>query len=444
MGGNRRCFATQQRKDDSTMKMGNMLKMGSAALVAAAVVSVSGISASSGAATTSASSRVKARPAANNTDPSEGVFKSSIKIGGIATLSSFASMANGADAVFRLVNKAGGIYGRKINFLGIQDDGGVPTTDSTEVNNLVESSHVFAIVPEVGFVFAGGTVITKNDVPFFGWGFSAPFCTSLGFGFNGCLSNPNGKYANGGFGTVFAKLLGGTTAKTGKTMAIVNTDNQPGHASTDLIADSAQKAGVKVAIDDLYIPTNGTTDYSPYAEKIIQSGASLVFNSGNLDTVLGLSQELRDLGYTGILSDPTAYDPSLVKLPALQNENVLLQLAPWQSSAPAVKQMVSAVNAYDAAAHKSSPRNLGVEIGYVTAEMFVQALKKTGRDLTRKTFLKALNSNWTFSVPGLAAKIKFPAGHQVMAPCMAVVKIEKGVYVSTQPLTCGNVLTLKK
>ena len=380
----------------------------------------------------------------NNSDPSQGVTATSITVGGIATLSSFASMADGANAVFDQVNNSGGIDGRKINFIGIQDDGGVPATDQTDVNNLVESSHVFAIVPEVGFVFAGGPVITNNDVPFFGWGFSAPFCEgNLGFGFNGCLSNPSGKYANGGFGAVFKELLGGTTAQTGKTIAIVNTDNQPGHASTALIAASAVAAGVKVANDDLYIPTNGTTDYSTYAQKVISSGAALVFNSGNLDTVTGLNEELRSLGYKGILSDPTAYDPALSPVPQLQGENVLLQLGPWQSSAASIQTMIPTIKAYDTSSGKTTPMNLGVEIGYVCAEMFVQALQPDGPRPQRATFLAAANNNWTFQIPGLAAPITFPQGHQVMAPCMAVVQIENKTYKATQPLTCGKVLTLK-
>ena len=76
-----------------------------------------------------------------------------IKIGNIAPYSgpasSYATIAKTQAAYFKMINEAGGINGRKINFISY-DDGYSPPKTVEQVRKLVESDEVFAIFQVIG------------------------------------------------------------------------------------------------------------------------------------------------------------------------------------------------------------------------------------------------------------------------------------------------------
>ena len=85
-----------------------------------------------------------------------------IKIGNIAPYSgpasSYATIAKTQAAYFKMINEAGGINGRKINFISY-DDGYSPPKTVEQVRKLVESDEVFAIFQVIGT--PGNTAIAK-------------------------------------------------------------------------------------------------------------------------------------------------------------------------------------------------------------------------------------------------------------------------------------------
>jgi branched-chain amino acid transport system substrate-binding protein len=91
-----------------------------------------------------------------------GVTDTEIKIGNIAPYSgpasSYATIAKTEAAYFKMVNDAGGINGRKVNFISY-DDGYSPPKTVEQVRKLVESDEVFAIYQVVGT--PGNTAIQK-------------------------------------------------------------------------------------------------------------------------------------------------------------------------------------------------------------------------------------------------------------------------------------------
>ena len=75
-----------------------------------------------------------------------------IVVGGDGDLSISAGVTQGFDAGIYRFNKAGGLDGRKIQYLGFQDDAFNPATNLSNAQELVNSKHVFAIAPFVGAV----------------------------------------------------------------------------------------------------------------------------------------------------------------------------------------------------------------------------------------------------------------------------------------------------
>ena len=82
-----------------------------------------------------------------------GVTDTEIKIGNIAPYSgpasAYATIAKTEAAYFKMINDAGGINGRKINFISY-DDGYSPPKTVEQVRKLVESDEVFAVYQVVG------------------------------------------------------------------------------------------------------------------------------------------------------------------------------------------------------------------------------------------------------------------------------------------------------
>jgi branched-chain amino acid transport system substrate-binding protein len=82
-----------------------------------------------------------------------GVTSSTITIGGTVPITGpaalFGSVGRGADAYFKYVNAHGGVYGRKIRYLYL-DDAYDPAKTVQLTRQLVEQDHVFAIFNSVG------------------------------------------------------------------------------------------------------------------------------------------------------------------------------------------------------------------------------------------------------------------------------------------------------
>ena len=96
-----------------------------------------------------------------------GVTADSISIGGTFPLTGVAApgyseIPTGAKAYFDYVNAAGGVNGRKINFI-VKDDGYDPTKTSSLTNELVLKDKVFATVGSLGTPTHSAVVDFLND-----------------------------------------------------------------------------------------------------------------------------------------------------------------------------------------------------------------------------------------------------------------------------------------
>jgi len=92
-------------------------------------------------------------PAHTQTRYGPGVTDQSIKIGNIAPYSgpasSYGTVLKAADAYFQKINAEGGIHGRKIDFISL-DDGYMPAKAVEQIRKLVESDNVLAIFAPLG------------------------------------------------------------------------------------------------------------------------------------------------------------------------------------------------------------------------------------------------------------------------------------------------------
>jgi branched-chain amino acid transport system substrate-binding protein len=370
---------------------------------------------------------------------SDGVTSGSIKIGGLLTKTSpvgytLGDAELGAKARFARANASGGVNGRKINFIGAEDDGMDPSKGDAAARKLVEKDQVFALVPVDAPEFGAQQYLQKQKVPFFGWAVGPQWCaTTYGFGYNGCLAPAKGAQTQTWWGRLVAKQLGGAA---GKNAWLQGTDDAASQYGVTTIGLSFKAAGFALDGQDKSIPaTSAVTDWSPYVNKIMKAKPDVVVSIMTTGPTTGLWGALRKAGYKGALTDAVSYDGTLLKnaqaKQALQGVLAAPQLEPFESNMPQVKQMKTDVNT--AAGHQVQLTQ-AMAVGYWSADLFLAMAQKAGKDLTRASFMAAAGS-FTYTNPAVGT-VTFPQDHTQPAGCGALVSVNGDGFTVAQHLQC--------
>jgi len=86
------------------------------------------------------------------------------------------------------------------------------------------------------------------------------------------------------------------------------------------------------------------------------------------------------------------------------------------------------------------PVTQAVAAGYWSADLFLAAVKKAGKNLTPATLVKAANTRFTYEVPATVGPTTFPAAHSKPTPCGALVTSNGTAYSVKVPYSCGAVV----
>ncbi|MDT3441538.1 MULTISPECIES: ABC transporter substrate-binding protein [unclassified Pseudofrankia] len=373
-------------------------------------------------------------------EQARGVTDTEIKVGGLISQSSTSGPVNagmdvGAKVRFSRANDGGGVNGRKINYIGTRDDGSDSARTATQAQSLAADG-VFAAVPAV--VRTGNFLDTfcKTGTPYFGWGTSAPYCNStIGFGVTGCLvADPDGPTISTTWAMAASGILGGSTDKS---VAFVGVDIDAAVNGMNLAAKGLKAAGFSVPYAKTPIPAAGLNDPTAIVNDLMHAdkGAppDLIVTIADFAPALKLIGALRAAGYPGKILTPLGYDPRLTGLKDLDGTYTLIQWAPAESGSAADEQLKADFAKYA----PNQPVSLTAMAGYWSADFFLAAVQKTGRDLTVANLLKTLNGGgYSYHVPGAIGETQWPVNHIAAAPCASVVQLSGGKYVQAVKLAC--------
>jgi branched-chain amino acid transport system substrate-binding protein len=118
--------------------------------------------------------------AAQNTASDVGVTPTSITVCNVVTKGGpfgpyqFTPSYYGAAAYFAALNAAGGVNGRKINFISHPDDGS-DSGDLTQIHTCIDQNKAFAFVANDIYQYAGASYVNAKDIPDIG---GAPISTA--------------------------------------------------------------------------------------------------------------------------------------------------------------------------------------------------------------------------------------------------------------------------
>lgn len=337
-----------------------------------------------------------------------GVTDTTIKIGILGSLTGPAAIwgtgnLSGATLAFEQVNAEGGIHGRKIEFISMDDETSAPK-GMAAFSRLVESEEVFAIVgptsSAVGVPLLGQ--LSESDVPVFISIFSSPMMTEPPVRniFRAGVINDRMQ------GRAIAKHLvenGGY-----KRIAILRQSDEYGANGGKSVAGKLGELGIEPVATEIFNAAD--TDFSSQILRIRSADPEAIVIYGYPAAGAILTRQIRDLGLTakiiGSSASANANYPELVGPAAVGVELVSnLIVLPEHDVEPMASFRKTFQGRFPDLARQERP-GLSDILGYGGAVTFVEGLRRAGPDLTREGLIQALETLDGFD-PGLTVPAYF-------------------------------------
>ena len=340
----------------------------------------------------------------------DGVSKNRILIGQNITLQGGkndygAAVVAGMDAYFSGVNTRGGVNGRQIVVKTLDDDN---KSDKAEANarQLVEKDNVFILFGSIEGGPSTAVMKAANElkVPFFGPLAGAP-----------TLRRPHQPL-------VFpvraehreefrALLIQGKSLGITK-VAFLRSDSEGGLQHLSNIKLICDELGMKLVLDMPFKSDVKEAQLEAFTKQMDASGAQMVFNHGGIGVYETFIRKARTHSiHTAIYAVNSGSAQLAKKLGPLAQGIVFAQVvpSPWERKTAITRE-------YQEEFAKAKPGqefSYGSLEGYITAKALALALKLAGANLTRESFVSALN-NASLDMNGLKINYK-PNNHQGLA-----------------------------
>jgi len=334
----------------------------------------------------------------------EGVTDTEIHIGSwgpqTGPAAAWGSVPRGTDAYFKMINASGGIHGRKIVYHSF-DDSYNPAKTKAGVKELQEGTGIFAWVVGVGSSpgLAVKDYLMERKIPWIG-----PAAGSLHW------IRPPQKYLFAVYPLYYTEartLVRYAVETLGKKRVAVAFQN-----------DEYGKNGLKGAIEELaahnlkpvaLVPVEfKDTDMKPHVMKLRRSNADMVLlwtSVGHAVRLVGTSKAMRFAPQ--FMSTSTCSDfPLMIHISKGLWEGVICATFGElpDSDNPLLQQYKA--QAYDKFAAPKERWGLFYYAGIIFAEPLVEALKRSGRDLTRERLVKELEGLRNFKGVGPVVNYK--------------------------------------
>jgi branched-chain amino acid transport system substrate-binding protein len=289
-------------------------------------------------------------------------------------------MRNGIKAYLDYVNENGGVHGRRLELLTL-DDGYEPSRTVPNTKRLIEQDKVFALIGYVGTPTSAAAlpVFTEAKVPFVG-----PFTGAelLRQPFNRYIFNVRASYYD-----ETDKIVEHILSLGGKSIAVFYQDDAYCLAGLKGVEIAMGKRNLKIGA--LGTVERNTVKVEAAVKTIGASKPDAVVMIGAYAACAEFIRQMRKAG-----SGATFYNVSFVGSKALAdalgNEGVGVAISqvvpfPWGTAVPVVREY-----------HKLSAKggnkdyNFSAMEGFLVAKVFVEGVRRAGRNLTREGFIEAM------------------------------------------------------
>lgn len=343
-----------------------------------------------------ATSLFSACSGASGTTGTQGVTKDKILVANsAATSGAYAPVGvpflAGMQAKFDAVNKAGGIDGRKIEFIHVDDEFD-PAKGSAALTKFIEDDKVFAIVGDFGTPVVAATVGTLKEtgIPsvYFATGIGqlyAEKATTNAEGYNLFPVQPIYR-TEGGIMAAYAKAKFGATK-----VGIIYTNDDAGmDLEKGAVAQLKQVSGVEYVEEQV---AAGAADVSAAVTSIKNAGVDFVIVAAIQATMPTIVKELAAQG----VNKPAI--TTYVNVSSKMSEAVVKDITGkfdlyglgWVDYSSDVAK--ASLKEYQASVAAEYANNTYAQTGWIAASFFVEGLKRLeGKDVTWDAYMKAMES----------------------------------------------------
>lgn len=328
-----------------------------------------------------------------------GVSESTILVGQSVPLSGpsqdlGSEMKLGVQLYFDHVNSQGGINGRKLE-LKVLDDGYEPDRTAANTRQLIGKDGVFSLLGYVGTPTSVAALQVSNPakVPFVG-AFSG--ADALRAPFNRYVFNIRASYAE-----ECERIVEQFTSLNVKRIAVFFQNDSFGKAVLSGVERAMEKRGLQI-INSTAIERN-SLNVASAAKAVAAVHPDMVIMAVPYKPSAAFINAIRGEG-----AAPQFYTVSFVGPQALARElgpsgaGVGISQVmpfPWSINAPIVREYQKLLQGKADA--KAEPSYVSLE-GFIAAKVFVEGVKRAGKDLTREKFIGAMEGMHSYDAGGYA------------------------------------------
>ncbi|MBK6980855.1 MAG: ABC transporter substrate-binding protein [Betaproteobacteria bacterium] len=332
--------------------------------------------------------------AAAGTALAQGVSDNQVVLGQSVALTGPAQelgkdMQLGASLYFNQVNAKGGVNGRRI-VLKTLDDGYESVRAAENTKKLINEEKVFALFGYVGTPTSAASlpIFTEAKVPFVG-----PFTGAE------LLRSPVNRYifnVRASYYDETEAIVQHLTAMSVDKIAVFYQNDAYGQAGLSGVERALKKRNLQISAKGTV--ERNTVDVAKSVQEIRKADPQAVVMISAYKSCAAFIREMKRAG-----SNPTFWNVSFVGSKALakelEREGRGVQISqvvpfPWDSSVPVVKEYRALL-----AAAKGEP-GFGTLEGYIAAKVMVEGLRRAGRNLTRESFIRAMETLDPYDVGG--------------------------------------------
>lgn len=336
-------------------------------------------------------------------------------------------------------NAQGGVNGRKIKLIAIDDKSG--GGNLTAAQDLVNNSNAFMVVDDSAFAFLSFRFLLDQGVPMVGGGYDGDY-----------YGKPGNESIFSALGTPFAGLTSDSGIRIMKQLGAKKTAavGYGASPSSSASAKSLQEfAAPALGLDPVYTNTTvefGSSDVGPLVLGMKNAGADGAYlplvASSNIAIIQGLQQNGVKMK---ALVMPTGYGQDLLDQPVAKTlgpEDVFTSAwAPVELKTKATKQFQSDLKKYG---DLTGVPNFGAYTGYITCELAILGLQNAGATPTRQGFVDGLRKLGSYDQAGLGCTtVDISLEHYGKYPidgCGYAVTVENGKFV---PMNGGKPIKAK-
>ncbi|MFN7307552.1 MAG: ABC transporter substrate-binding protein [Acetobacteraceae bacterium] len=329
-----------------------------------------------------------------------GLTDTSVKVGVLGSLTGVQAVfgqgnLSGAQMVFDEVNAAGGIHGRRIEIVSV-DDESAPARSIAGFRRLVDDERVFAVFGPSASAIGQAmepTLRAASTVPVLISIFSSPAATE--------------PYKNNVFrtGPLNDRLQGMALADfvldrmAGQKVALAQQTDEYGRRGGQALTEQMRARGRPLVSTEVFNLTD--TDFTAQMLRMRQAEPDVIVIYGFPAPAAIITRQARQLGLNAKIIGSNATSnrtyPATVGPAAVGVMNVItLADLPERGDDPRMAEYVRKFTTRFPDLARQNRPDLGDCLGYNGAMVFAEALRKAGRDLSREGFIRAMESIQNF------------------------------------------------